>query len=135
MNRSFKPCLQTSTGSIIQDPQPQYERLCRAWAPRILGSWALWSLGSADPGLCRSWAPWSLGSADPGLRRSWAPWSLGSTEPGLHRSTGLHGFTDSADPQAPWIHNSTIQLFYIKIIMSTENHPTLMNANGKMSIT
>ena len=82
-----------------------------------------------------------LGSADPGLRGSWAPQILGSVDPGLHRSTGLcrstglHGSTDSADPQAPRIHNSTIQLFYIKIIMSTENHPTLMNANGKMSIT
>ena len=80
-------------------------------------------------------APRILGSTDPGLRRSWALWSLGSVDPGLCGYTGLHGSTDSADPQAPRIHNSTIQLFYIKIIMSTENHPTLMNANGKMSIT
>ena len=147
MNRSFKPCLQTSTGSIIQDPQPQYERLHGAWAPRILGSmdpglcraWAPQILGSVEPGLCRSWAPWILGSVEPGLHGSWAPqilgsaepglhgswalWSLGSMDPGLYGSTGLHGSTDSADPQAPWIHNSTIQLFYIKIIMSTENHP------------
>ena len=83
--------------------------------PGLSGSWS-----SADPGLT-----WILGSVEPGLHRS----------TGLRRSTGLHGSTDSADPQAPQIHNSTIQLFYIKIIMSTENHPTLMNANDKMSIT
>ena len=131
MNRSFKPCLQTSKGSIIQDPQPQYERLHGAWAPRILGSTD--PQGFMDP----------QGSMDPGLHRI-----LGSVELFWIMSTENHGIhmnatwapkclsTDSADPQAPRIHNSTIQLFYIKIIMSTENHPTLMNANGKrLSIT
>ena len=75
--------------------------------------WCQYCPGSAEPGLCGAWA----------LQIHRAPQTLQ-----IHR---FHGSTDSADPQAPRIHNSTIQLFYIKIIMSTENHPTLMNANGK----
>ena len=91
--------------------------------------WCQYCLGSTDPGLRGSWALRSLGSVDPGLCGAWAPQIHRAPQTlQIHR---LHRSTDSADPQAPWIHNSTIQLFYIKIIMSTENHPTLMNANGK----
>ena len=105
-----------------------YAAILGSVEPVLRGAWAPWSLCSVEPVLCGA-----LGSMEPVLRGACAPWSLGSTR--IHRAPQIHRLCRSTGSTDPQLHNSTIQLFYIKIIVSTENHPTLMNANGKMSIT
>ena len=104
---------------------PVLPRLRRSWAPQILGSVIL---GSVE--LC---------SVEPGLHGACAPWSLCSVEPGLHGSQGSADPQGSTDPQTlqihrlqdPQLHNSTI---LHKNNYVNRKHPTLMNANSKMSI-